>query len=418
MAYILHLDMNSYFASVEQQANPLLRGKPVGVCAYLSPRGCIIASSKEAKKLGIKTGFMVADALKICPQIVLVENEPAKYRSTTEKIFKIFSDYTDRIEPYSIDEAFLDLTGLVKNFEEAKAILFKIKARIKAEVGEWLTSSAGLSWTRFLAKFASDISEKDSYLMIDSKDKMIEVFDRVKITEAWGIKEAMESRLNQLGIYTLNDLRLCPPGNLMAALGKMGYYLWSYANGIEVAGIRTTEEILPKSIGHSYCVPKQTNDLKYVFGVLMKLCEKTGRRLREQDLEGHGLMAGYSLKHGGGFFKHKKVYSPLFTTKDIYQVAEKIISLAPPPDKIYMIAVSVTNLRPMSNQLDLFAYKIKNYALSEALDKINERYGDYSVIAGRILGLADQAKDRIGFRKSVEVKEKSDGVEYLDEMSP
>src|SRR3989338_11450 len=108
---ILHIDMNSYFASVEQQANPFFRGKPVGVCAYLSPNGCIIASSIEAKKLGIKTGMRVREAQTIYPKIILEENEPAKYRSVTEKIFSILSQYTDRMEPYSIDEAFLDLTG-------------------------------------------------------------------------------------------------------------------------------------------------------------------------------------------------------------------------------------------------------------------------------------------------------------------
>src|SRR3989339_412057 len=101
---IMHIDMNSYFASVEQQANPFLRGVPIAVCAYLSPRGCIVASSTEAKILGIKTGMRVADAQKIFPKTIFLENEPAKYRSVTKKIFSIFSDYTDHMEPYSIDE--------------------------------------------------------------------------------------------------------------------------------------------------------------------------------------------------------------------------------------------------------------------------------------------------------------------------
>ena len=113
---ILHIDMNSYFASVEQQANPFLRGRSVGVCAYLSDNGVIIASSIEAKAKGIKTGTKVREAKVLDPSIVLLENEPAKYRSATEKIFRILSDYTDTVEPYSIDEAFLDMTGWVKSF--------------------------------------------------------------------------------------------------------------------------------------------------------------------------------------------------------------------------------------------------------------------------------------------------------------
>jgi nucleotidyltransferase/DNA polymerase involved in DNA repair len=245
---IMHIDMNSYFASVEQQANPFLRGRPVGVCAYLSPGGCIIASSMEAKAKGVKTGFRVRDAKQLCPDIFLVENEPAKYRSTTEKIFNILDDYSDKIEHYSIDEAFLDLTGwaderilrirhpelwdspeslvvsresnaqkachsreggnpgeMDKNkkhidglnikghsfkdvfitahswipdqagddnnnnnddFYWAKVISLIVRDRVKKEVGEWMNCSIGVSYTKFLAKFASDIAPKKGILII------------------------------------------------------------------------------------------------------------------------------------------------------------------------------------------------------------------------------------------------------------
>ncbi len=221
---IMHIDMNSYFASVEQQANLFLRGRPVGVCAYLSPGGCIIASSMEAKAKGVKTGCRVRDAKVLCPEIFLIENEPAKYRSTTEKIFAIFEEYTDRVEHYSIDEAFLDLTGWANEriiairhpevfcsvipakagiqeedaqrhfsalswiphhpslpirsvrddsreegqdvFYWAKVTALIIRERIKIEVGEWMDCSIGISYTKFLAKFASDIADKKSVLVI------------------------------------------------------------------------------------------------------------------------------------------------------------------------------------------------------------------------------------------------------------
>jgi len=225
----MHLDMNSYFASVEQQANPFLRGRPVGVCAYLSPGGCIIASSVEAKAKGVKTGFRVRDAKQLCPEIFLIENEPAKYRTVTENIFKILAEYTDTLEPYSIDEAFLDLTGWAEerivrikhpeiwksqkletgiqerevqkpilepfvinepaahswiphqvrddnnnearsgeedDFYWAKVIASIIRERIKREVGEWMHCSIGISYTKFLAKFASDIAPKKGILVI------------------------------------------------------------------------------------------------------------------------------------------------------------------------------------------------------------------------------------------------------------
>jgi DNA polymerase-4 len=411
-SFILHLDMNSYFASVEQQANSFLRGKPVGVCAYLAPRGCIIASSKEAKKLGIKTGCTVAEAKKIYPDVVLVENEPAKYRSTTKKIFSILSEYTGRIEPYSIDEAFLDMTGHIKNWQQGEKIIIEIKSRIKKEVGDWLTCSSGLSWTRFLAKFASDICEKDSYLLIDSIAKMEEIFNRVKITEAWGIKERMQIHLNRLGIFNLLDLKNYPVANIMQAMGKPGYYLWANANGVEIEGVRTQEEILPKSIGHSYCVPRHTNDLKYLSGILMKLSEKTGRRMREQGLEARGISAGYYLKYGGGCFQSKKEAKPLFTTKDIFKSAYNLILKSQPPRSVTMLAVSVTRLQPLTNQLDLFYSLDKKRFACQALDKINDKFGEYTIYNGTMWGLQEQAHDRIGFRKSVEIMDKLDKLSY------
>lgn len=408
--------MNSYFASVEQQANPLLRGKPVGVCAYLSPNGCIIASSKEAKKLDIKTGCLVKEAKRLCPQVVLIENEPAKYRSTTEKIFNIISNYTDRIEPYSIDEAFLDLTGYIKNWSQGEKIIEEIKQRIKKEVGEWLTASCGLSWTRFLAKFASDICPKNSHLIIDSLPRMEEVFRSVKITEAWGIKEPTERHLNRLGIFTLIDLKNHPVANLMQSFGKIGYYLWANTNGIEIEGVKNGKELQPKSIGHSYCIPKQTADLKYLNSVLMKLCEKTGRRLRESNLEARGLYTGYALKYGGGFFKNQKTVEPLFTTQEIFKAAQKIIYLNPPKSKVYMLAVSVTRLQPFSGQLNLF-YTQKNKNLTLALDKINDKFGEYTVFPGQMWGLGEQAPDRVGFRKSVSILPTKNKQSYHDDVN-
>lgn len=414
-SFILHIDMNSYFASVEQQANPLYRWKPLGVCAYLGANGCIIASSKEAKKIGIKTGCSIRDAKKIFPKIILVENEPAKYRSTTEKIFSIFTEYTDRIEPYSIDEAFLDLTGYISNYDDGLKLILEIRQRIKQEVGDWLTCSAGLSWTRFLAKFASDITASDSYLIIDSAQKQEEVFNSVKMTEAWGIKERTKVRLNRLGIYSLLDLKRYPVANLLRAFGKHGYYLWANANGIEIEGVRTEEEILPKSIGHSYCIPWHTNDRQYISSIMRKLCEKTGRRLREKNMEAMGIHAGYFLEHGGGYFGNRRTNAPLFTTDEIYKAAMAIVDERYPSSGVYMLAISVTHLRECSGQQTLFAKRERGISLSNALDKLNGRYGDSTVISGSMVDVADNAQDRIGFRKSVGVVSKIDGLRYEGE---
>src|SRR3989338_4678559 len=192
---IIHQDMNSYFASVEQQANPFLRNKVLGVCAYLGENGCIIAPSIEAKAVGIKTGMRVKDARKIYKNIFLVENDPNKYRTTTKHIFSILADYTDKVEPYSIDEAFMDLSGFVTTYEAAEILVREIKDRIRNEVGEWLRCSVGISYTRFLAKLASKYKKPDG-LTVLKPNQLDDFYAKITLLDIWGINYRIERRLN------------------------------------------------------------------------------------------------------------------------------------------------------------------------------------------------------------------------------
>jgi len=406
---ILHIDMNSYFASVEQQANPFFRGKPLGVCAYLSDNGCIIASSMEAKKIGITTGTRVREAKKIYPKILLVENEPSKYRSVTERIFSILADYTNAIEPYSIDEAFLDLTGWTGRakkdaLEDAYRIAVEIKNRITKEVGEWLKCSIGIAPTRWLAKFASDTAEKDSILIL-KKGGLEAAYKKSRLTDAWGINNKIAWRLNRLGIYTLNDLKQYPPANIFQAMGKPGYFLWAHVNGIEVGEIKSGKKEAPKSIGHSYCLARQSSDLKYLRAVLMKLCEKTGRRLRKNALEARTISAyaGYV----DGYSRHKSTQAPcgLFDTPSIFHEADNILFSDPPKNRARMLAVSVSGLLPINKQLSFFSDKEKKRRLAVSLDNINDTFGEFSAIYGEMFGTTNAAKDRVGFRKTLETPE-------------
>lgn len=408
---ILHIDMNSYFASMEQQANPFLRGKPVGVCAYLSPKGCIIASSREAKTKGIKTGCNVAEAKLLDPNVILVENEPAKYRSTTERIFKILSEYTDKLEPYSIDEAFLDLTAQpslklrrVKpgdDLEAAKSIGLEIGQRIKVEVGEWLSSSTGVSSTKFLAKFASDIAPKGGLLTI-TPENLDSLLKGRALTDAWGIGSAMAERLNFLGVNNLLELKNYNADKIRRVLGRYGYYLWANLNGREISSV-SAGSTAPKSVGHSYSLPKKTTDKKYLSSILFKLCEKTGRRLRDLNFEAGQIAVYASYVRDGGISKSYKTAERMFTTEEIAREAvgflEKADLLAP----VSLLAVSVGCLTPVSGQMNFFEDNLAKKELSRAIDKVNDKYGEYTVIRGAMFGLEAQAKDRVGFRKSVAV---------------
>lgn len=395
---ILHIDMNSYFASVEQQANPFLRGRSVGVCAYDSPGGCIIASSVEAKAVGIKTGCNVREAKRLDPRVVIIENEPAKYRSVTEKIFKIMRDYTDTVEPYSIDEAFLDLTGWVDGWDQARLIGQKIQSRIKREVGEWLNSSVGISWTKFLAKFASDIAPKCGMLVIDH-DNLDQCLDR-PIIDAWGIGSRMNARLNALGIFKLIELKKYSPDTLRRTFGRCGYYLWANVNGEEITSVAQGSPP-PKSIGHSYCIPNKTADKRYLASIYYKLAEKTGRRLRSLEMEAKSIAIVLSFVREGGIYKSFRVKERMFTTEEIYCHVKDWLELTNIPLPARMLAISVSGLTPISSQMSLFDKKLEYKELSRAIDRLNDKYGEYTIIRGAMFGTDDMAKDRVGFRKII-----------------
>ncbi len=399
---VLHLDMNSYFASVEQQANPFLRGKPVAICAYLSPNGAIIASSTEAKAKGIKVGVGVKLARELCPDVVFVENEPAKYRCVTKRIFKIMSEYSDCLEPYSIDEAFLDLTGWVKNLKEAELIGLELKERIKNEVGEWLKCSIGISYTKFLAKFAGDIAPKNG-LVIISKDNLETYLDR-ELTEAWGIGRAMSLRLRLLGIQTLLELKQVDPVFIKHQLGSYGYYLWCNVNGKEITKIENGIKV-PKSIGHSYCLAKRTLEKNYLRTVLAKLCEKSGRRLRNLELEAKSATLYLDYMGEGHLTKTIHAEDNFFTTHEFLAPLYDFLTEATLEGPVRMMAVTLTKLHPVSDQLGLFSNRVKTKNLSRAMDLVNNRYGEYTITSGLLFNTEKIARDRVGFRKTVSFEE-------------
>lgn len=392
--------MNSYFASVEQQANPFLRGRAVGVCAYDSPNGIILASSREAKAKGIKTGCSIRVAKEIDPKIVIIENEPAKYRAVTEKFFNILRDYTNQVEPYSIDESFLDLSGWVPDFPAAERIATKIRQRIKNEVGEWLECSIGISWTKFLAKFAGDIAPKKSTLVIADETDLDLILANRNLCDAWGISKRTEIKLNALGIFDLADLKNYDSIKIKRRLGKYGYYLWCHVNGREISQINENEA-LPKSIGHSYCIPNRTNDKKYLSMILLKLCEKTGRRLRSLGLEAGRVNLNLAFVDYGGINKTTKCAEKIFTNEEIFREADKLLQDLNLTFSIRTVAMSISALSPVSKQLSFWEDRTTIKKLSLALDKINDKYGEFTIIKGQMWGARDLAKDRIGFRKLI-----------------
>ena len=407
---ICHIDMNSYFASVEQQSNPFLRGRPVGVCAYLHPRGCIIAASVEAKQVGVKVGMTIEEAKKFAPDIVCVQNEPSKYRYVTSHIFALLHILTDRIEYYSIDEAFLDLTGWYRDAAEAAFAMSRVKRALRDEVGEWLRCSVGIAPTRFLAKFASDQRKPDGLVVFD-QENYVAALD-VPVQEAWGIGFRMKRRLARLGIRTLIDLREASLTNLMQVFGMRGFSLWANVHGVEHEPF-AEPGTLPKSIGHSYCVPRHISREGGIESVLTKLTERAGRRLRSHQLLAKRISIGVHSVDTQGYTHVQHIFPEpvdhlfvlvqavimlfrgLQIEREVDFLAVTLSELCTPVDQLFFaIDSSRTHLRDQRLQ-----------SVSRSVDHIRDRYGEESIVLGRMFNplAAQSAPDRIGFRKTTGV---------------
>ena len=401
---ILHIDMNSYFASVEQQANPHLRGIPVGVCEHLG--GIIIAPSVEAKRLGIKLGTTVWDAKKIYPKIVLLPVDPDKYRHVTAGFLRILMDYTDDVEKASIDEAFADLTGVVRDYDDALFLGLEIKQRLRLEVGEWISCSIGIGPNKLIAKIAADLGEGDiNRIYIVRPDEINLLYSRLKLTDIPGIAHRTEKALNKLGIFTLRELARYPLGNLLNQFGLWGYTLHRMANFRDAGffAIPAGEQI--KSIGHSYTLPKAISDLGEIKKLMLKLSEKIGRRMRRKNAWGNIIHYFHFDNRHSGFHKQHKINELINDGKDIYQAAWRIFSTNASLRMalIKIMGISISGLRFDLKEEPLLEEYKKPSAVVKAMDKINDKYGEFSIIRGRMAGIDEEwGKDTVGFGRMKE----------------
>jgi DNA polymerase IV len=436
---VMHLDMNSYFASVEQQDNPEWRGKPVGVCEHLG--GIIIAASVEAKKWGISTGTPVWEARKLYPKIILTHTHAERYRFYTRRFLKVVGDYTDKVEKYSIDECFLDLTKqcnirisgkcevgsgklLQANpWEEAASIAAEIKVRFKTEVGDWLRCSVGIADDKVLAKVGSDLKKPDGLVVILSGKCEVEsvkkgagevlvltkddLYDRLSLTDIPGIGHRQEKNLNELGIKTLKHLRDFPHSHLIARFGRvMGYHLYNLGQlkGTWKEGVQDDEEI--KSMGHMYTLPQQYRKPEFFVPVLYKLCEMVGRRLRRKELVGNVIHFFFHDKDWQGFGKSIKLGYFVQDGREIFLEVMRIIDSAANPRLISgtkIIGITVAGLRPYVHQLSLFGDEASSRRLVAALDNINDRYGEFTIMRAQMAKAGKVFRDSVGFGRMKEL---------------
>ncbi len=395
----MHVDINSCFATIEQQANPLLRGKPVVVAAYVKDYGCILAASREAKKLGVKTGMRVKEGKQLVPQLVVLPPDPPKYRIVNRQMLGILQSYTTHISVESIDEMVMNLhnTPAIETLSMAD-IAREIKMRIKAEIGEWVTVSCGIAPNRYLAKVASGLMKSDGLVMI-TKENILDTFAAMKLEDFCGIKEGNSRRLQAAGIMTPLAFFHANADDLKRAFHSItGYHWWLRLHGYDPSASSGQETAEQKSFGQSYVLgsPRRPDDSRF-WQILAQLVMKMGRRLRNDGFVAYGV--GISMMCDDSTYWHtqEKKLSPLFTDADFYTAMRTMLRYAP-EKSVKLLAVYCYALhRDASPQPSLFPEENRKRDLTLALDAIQNRFGDFVIHSGRMVNMEQKVLDRIAF---------------------
>lgn len=398
----MHIDLNSCFATIEQQANPKIRGKPVAVAAYTTPSGCIVAPSIEAKRLGITVGMRVKDGKMIYPNLIVLPPDPNKYRNVHIMLRSLLFEYTDQVVPKSIDEFILNLEGYPAMRKGIVNIGREIKDRIKSEIGDWLTVSIGIAPNRFLAKTGAGLNKPDGLDVIDIHN-FEQIYSRLALTELCGIKIRNAIRLNNFGIHTVKDFYDAPVATLKGAFQSInGYYWYVRLHGWEVDDI----EYGRHSYGNSYALPKPLVTLEQLSPLLQKLVEKTGARMRKAGFSARGVHVAVVYRDHNFWHHGVSLQEYIYDSKDIYKIALKILSKSPYKSPVRELAESCFNLAKLEQtQLDIFENVPRKINLVTAVDTINEKWGSFVITPARMLGMDDLVIDRVAFGGVKELEE-------------
>jgi DNA polymerase-4 len=380
---IMHVDMNAFFASVEQQCNPRLRGKPIAVIGS-AKRTVITTASYEARAFGVKTGMTVWEGRQRCPHLILVIGNNRKYTWTSSQIVQLMLQFTPLVEVFSIDEAFLDLSGSIRLFGNAERIAYLLKAQIRHRFG--ITCSIGIAPNKLLAKLASEMKKPDGLTIIRPEEVSL-VLERVPVKELCGVGSKTARQLALYGIRTCGELGRFPVDVLRKRFGIIGERLHQMGRGVDDSPVIPAEEAEEvKSVGHSMTLERDIGERAEILQFLLQLSEMVGRRARRYKVWGKTVTlsiryADFDTWAG----RQETLPNHVNQSGDIYNAAVTILGSLILTQPVRLLGVRLTNLRYQSNQLPLFEEERKNMLLAEAMDKVNDRYGDFSVTFGSLL---------------------------------
>lgn len=398
---ILHCDLNGFYASVECRSNPTLRQVPMAVGGDAASRhGIILAKNELAKACGVKTAETIWQAKQKCPDLVIVPPHHSHYRYFSRLVNEIYQRFTDQVEPFGIDESWLDVTNSQSLFGDGETIAQTIRHTVKEELD--LTISVGVSFNKIFAKLGSDHKKPDAVTVISRENYRNIVFPK-PVTELLFVGEATAKKLTCINVKTIGQLAALPQDLLIRLFGKHGEQLYRYANGLDEEPVRRPEEMEgAKSIGNGITFRRNLQGWEDIKTGVLALSETVAARLRQEGLQANGLQVAVKDPSFRTIDRQKPFSRPTNLTQEIYDQALKILTNCWDPQKpIRLLTITAIRLQEEGSgeQLDFFhpIKKDKWAALDQSLDSIRDKYGSRIVQRGRIvkndLGIRDRYED-------------------------
>ena len=376
----VHVDMDAFFISVEELADPSLKGLP---CAVAGPgkRSIITTSSYPARKMGVRTGMPVYQAQRLCPELKIIRAGYRKYSDASGKVMDALESFTPQLQVTSVDEAWFEGTALLPEYSTPQALGIAVKNSVKEATG--LTCSVGIGENRLLAKLASDMEKPDG-LTIISPDEVKDVMEGMPVEKIGGIGPKTTEILHSMGIRTCGQLGRYPLEHLNKRFGVRGSYISRMAHGEDPRDQTSTESPEPaRSVGHSVTLPEDTNDMNYAGQVLLTLAEMVGRRVRKHGFSGRCVTVTWRYNDMSTHTKQSTLPVPVTGTQEIYRTARKILKTVDLKKGVRLLGVSISKeSKEYTNGL-LFqedhSFSADQGSLQEALDEINNRYGEFTL---------------------------------------
>lgn len=383
MRSILHVDMDAFYASIEQLDHPEYKGRPVIVGADPkagSGRGVVAACSYEARKFGVHSALPISRAWRLCPEGVYVRPRMKRYAEVSHRIMEVFRRYTDLVEPLSIDEAFLDITGSVALLGQPETIARSIKNEIRQTTG--LTASIGLAPNKFLAKVASDLRKPDAFVIVE--EGHIEEFLRdLPISRLWGVGPKTELRLNEMGFRTIGQIASAPRDSLIRSLGSFGEHLHQLSHGKDDRPVIPDWE--PKSVGTETTFEEDTGDRELLLRTILELSDHVAERLRKDEFRARKVTLKLRYSNFSTHTKQHSLNKLIQTGEEIAAIARQLFAQFPLNQKIRLIGVSAGDLHRDGGdpqQLSLFGSSSEKEKLSHTVDEIRQKFGADSLRRG------------------------------------